>query len=348
MKKNLLILLSGVAVLFSACQKDEITVTLKQAGSLSVQLTDNAGTKYSGITVKVYDSYTSNSSELDKKVTDSEGKVDFGELNAGSYYVVADTLKLGNKKYVVGKAVQVVGGSSKSYVFNADDFTGKIKINASLSSSYSYDTLKLKNIKVSLLEYYYPTGSLNRQQALSKAVYTTTLDKNGNAVFENIPSNITYMAYFYVNNDDTLGYLSYNNVNVSTGGSSSYSFNLYSSNLYYMLASYTATFTYYSYTTYNETPIKNANVIIVKYNDYSNNDLYYASITEVKKYKVAEYVTDNNGKISGKLPLSNDFKALVYYNNTSKDWSSSFSLYNSTSTNNVSFSLSGSNLGLSK
>jgi hypothetical protein len=349
MKKLNLFIFVGVIAIFSACQKqnDNITVTLKTAGSLNVQIIDSTGKAYPKVKVHLFLSYSS-SSELDNKTTDNNGNVNFGTLESGSYYLATDTIKKGNKKYLISKAIQIISGDSKSVVLNPMEYVGTIKLQVYINTS-GIDSIKRTTLRVALVSYNDRITSDNRQKVLSKAADVKSCDASGKVEFDNIPANIEYYAYVYINNSDSVGGWSSSEYMVSKDDTYSGNATVYATDLIVIRTIVNLTIEYYSYTTFNYKPVQAVNVILVYYDDYYNNSLQYASQNTIKSYKVVSGITNSSGVIAFTgVPANKEYFIYIYFNGSYYMWYSSYFEPYSGSSYNQTIEVIGSNLGLTK
>ncbi len=358
MKIIKLMLFCGIVAFFSACQKDNITVTLKTAGSLSVQIIDSSGTTYPKLKVHLLSGVVLSSSsstsvaEIDEQTTDSKGNVSFGTLEAGTYYIYTDTIKIGNKYYLIGKSFQVISGDSKSLKLNPFEYIGTVKLQVEINTNGGIDTLDLTTLKVALIKYsdYLHLYNANRQHVISKALAIKSPDINGNVEFDNVPANIEYIPYVYINNNDTIGgWSTYGGLSFSKG-------DIYSSYCYVNLSALiifkgniNITYTYYSYSTYTTIPVKSANVVLINYNDYNNYNLYSASQSVILSHKVGNVVITNTSGIAAfvNVPVGYDYYQYIY-NSKGGTWVTSYVYSIANTTNPYQMQITGSNLGLSK
>jgi len=335
MKKLILFLLFAIVAVFIGCQKDSITVVLKLSGNLNVQIIDSTGKSLPNVRVHLYTYYSSSSSgssyseELDLQKTDNNGNIDFGSLQAGTYYVVSDTLRIGKKIYAPSKAVQILSGEKRSLVINVQEYTGTFKLQISIYTNGLYDTLNRKNLLVALVPYSDYNSRLKRQAVLNKAVAIKSFDEYGMVEFDNIPSNIQYYSYVYINNSDSIGGWSTSQIYVTKGGVYSGYINVYLRDLYVPRTNVKLTITYYSSSSYTYVPVKAASVLLINSNDYSNYNLYSAPLSLLNLYKVASGTTDNNGVITFTgIPVGYSYYPFVYTNSTHIYQLSSISIYN--------------------
>jgi len=113
------IVLCGMATLTS-CQKDDITESgqstspnLSFRGGLAFHVVDGAGNAISGTTISIAltQSELNTGTYLSTKVTGSDGRADFGLLNADNYYYRAD-VTINSVPYHGEGVVQVQGGEN--------------------------------------------------------------------------------------------------------------------------------------------------------------------------------------------------------------------------------------------
>ncbi len=346
MKNFKLYLIIAVVAFFATCQKDNITVTLKTAGNLSVQIADSTGKKYANVKVHLSTSSSSSySNDLDVETTDNNGSVNFGTVESGTYYIVTDTIKNGNKKYLIAKPIQIISGDSKNYVFNPFEYVGTFKFKLYLSP----DTIKHTSIQIALVNYNDYSNRLNRSQVISKAVDVKPFNNAGTVEFDNVPANITYVAYVFINNTDSVGAW-INTFSVGKDNTYSGSINVNTSSLIVIRTNLSVTYTYYSSASSSYKPVASANVALINYNDYSSYGLSYANYSTILTYAVATAKTNSSGVVSfTKIPANNQYYAFIYYDNTHYTWSTNYMYPYSTGTNSYSYSLSsGTSLGLTK
>ncbi len=335
MKKLILFLLIAFVAILISCQKDSITVVLKLSGNLNVQIIDSTGKSYPNVKVHLYTFYSyssggsSYSDELDLQKTDSKGSIAFGTIQQGTYYVVSDTIRVGNKIYAPSKTVQILSGETKSLVINVQEYTGTFKLQISIYTNGLYDTINRKNLRVALIRYTDYNSRLNRQAVINRAVAIQNSDGNGMVEFDNIPSNISYYPYVYLNNTDSVGGWGSSIISVNKGGIYSSYINVYLRDLYVPRTNVKLTITYYSSSSSSYVPLKAANVLLINYNDYSNYNLYNASLNVLNVYKVASGTTDNNGVITlTGIPVGYSYYPYVYIKSTNVVQMSSLSIYN--------------------
>ena len=105
------LILSIIAVGFSSCKKEDDPATTTGGLVVKVQLDGSTG-YLKGVSVGLSTSQDNldDSIYLQDKETDSNGKVDFGELNPGNYYYDC-YYKVGSTDYYGEGQVQIVAGT---------------------------------------------------------------------------------------------------------------------------------------------------------------------------------------------------------------------------------------------
>ena len=352
MKNLKFLIIAAFVALVSACQKDTITVNLKTDGTLSVEISDSTGKKYSNVKVHLLTYYSTGSSysnELDTKTTNSNGVVNFGSIASGTYTIVTDTVKNGNKYYLPVKQTQILTASTKKVTINPFEYVGTLNVHVYINPT-GVDTLKRNTLRVALVKYSDYNTTLNRAKVISKAVDIQTCSKNGDVQFKNVPANINYATYVYVNNSDTIGAWYVNGAYVYKDNVVNTSISINMSDIIVVKADLSLTVNYYSSSTFNYKPVANANVVLVYYNDYSNYNLYSADLSTIMAHKVTTGITNASGKLNLTSIPAKDYKVYVYYSsNTSlHTWYSSDIYLYAGSTNTYTAQVTGTELGLTK
>jgi hypothetical protein len=190
--KTKILSLFALALIASSCNKNnDLTVTLKQSGPLSVNVTNDAGTPLSDVKVKLYVS-DSEDPYLDAINTDKNGNVNFGEVNSGSYSVVLDTPKVNGIKYMPVKEIQVVSGSKKEVKINVQEYIGTVNFTF-YQDNYPTNPA-FSGLNVILVAYNY--GSSTLAYKIQKAEYSGKTNASGKISFK-IPSSRTFQLVVY-------------------------------------------------------------------------------------------------------------------------------------------------------
>jgi hypothetical protein len=352
MKKLKFSLLIAMIVGLSACQKDNITVSLNTAGALSVQLADSTGKTYPNVKIHLfnYSPVVAKSAiyheELDVKVTDMNGTVSFGPLEPGIYNVVTDTIKKGNLNYLISKTIQVPTGESKNVVLNPFDYVGTVKLTLFIATNGHADTLVRTQMRIALVNGSDFSGLLNRGQVLSRAVSVKSFDADGNVEFDNLPAGIGYYAYIYINDNDTTGAWATNgSIWVTKDEPYSGEVDVNLGNLVIVQSNLTLTLQYYSSNSSSYKPVPFANVALVRYEDFYN-ILQYSSQSTVLQFAISHGRTNSSGTfIFTDIPANLTYIVYVYYSNSFKTWGPNNFLQNP-GPNTVVQNVDGTYLGL--
>lgn len=193
MKAITLYFLMTILLLFSCSKNNDITVTLKTDGSLSIKLTDNNENPISGTKVSLYIGSASGSF-LDSYITNGKGVVDFGDVLSGTYYVAADTPKVDGIKYKPGKLIQIPSGIDKNLVINVQDYIGtlSVKINkAAYLGGGAFVNLDVILVPIELYNASYSVTTL-----ITRAEFASKTDTHGVVTFTN-PSSRDYRLIVY-------------------------------------------------------------------------------------------------------------------------------------------------------
>lgn len=205
--KNLILTLLLGILLWSCSDETDFTVTLKESGTLKIELTQNAvpvvGTMvYLIPEMNVYNKANSISYidyAIDYKETDANGLVDFGEVNVGNYLIITEGVAIGGLDYNPTRIVQVISGAEKEYSIEALDYIGNITLTVLAYDEY-YDMVPTSGIKVAIIpeqDVIYPY-----EDAIEFAFAEKTTNSDGIVTFE-LPSGYYYDAIVYIT--DTYG-----------------------------------------------------------------------------------------------------------------------------------------------
>lgn len=180
MKTKLFGLLGLTTLLFISCSKDnDVNVTLKTDGTLTVKVTDNSNTLLTGTKVKLYEDFGDD--YLDALNTDSKGLVDFGNVISGTYTLVVDTPKVSGIKYIPIKKVQVVSGLDKSVTINVQEYIGTLKVTFTKSTYLGGGPFAGLNVILVPVERYNSSYTINN--LIARAEFSGKTDPQGSITF---------------------------------------------------------------------------------------------------------------------------------------------------------------------
>lgn len=196
MKSKLFFLILLSAILVSCKKTTNVDVQLSTSGRLTYKLIDDAGKGLPNLKVSLFDSrdnYSTPSILLDTRLTDSNGEVDFGDLNPANYLLVADSAKVNNVSYFVREYIQVVTGTVKHKETKVTDYSGTFNMTV---RSYYNNNQPLKNIGVIMI----PSNKYNNVSSttglLKIADFSGATNDAGSITFK-IPSGKDYVIYLY-------------------------------------------------------------------------------------------------------------------------------------------------------
>jgi hypothetical protein len=229
--KNLILGLAAVLAVSSCSDDENYTITLKESGKLSLEVTINESPVVGEIVYLIpqFDESKDKASEvleysIDNKITDENGKVGYGDVNVGNYYLVMEDVEIGGKFYNPSKLVQAVSGVNKSYSINIMDYTGTIEITV---QNYNYETYEYEpysGAKVAILTDEDYNNSSDIEDRLTKTIEQETTGSSGTVSFT-LPSGTSYYAIVYITDgsgdiaesySDYLGYLSAGEEDITT------------------------------------------------------------------------------------------------------------------------------------
>jgi hypothetical protein len=202
----------GFIALSCTKEADDLTVTLKNSGTLSVKLVDNEGGTISDTKIRLYESTAeSYSYNIDELYTDNNGFVNFGEVTSGTYILIADTPKVNDIKYMPVKIVQVLTGSDKQVTINVEEYVGTANLKFVEYVDYNY--VGYSNLNVILVPYEKVNYYDSLETFIGAAEYTGVTDSEGKLSFT-IPSSRVYYLIVY---DENKNYDKLNYISVSKG-----------------------------------------------------------------------------------------------------------------------------------
>lgn len=201
--KNIILLITILISLLSCSDETEYTVILKESGSLEVQLMQNEipiANETIYLIPQTYD-YNDYKSPIDQYAvdyieTDENGNVDFGEVNAGNYFIATNGIEINNKTYFPVRILQIISGNSKSVTIDAIDYVGSIHLTIT-EYDYEYGYTPLSGVKVAIItedDYY---NANNFDEWMENIIEEKTTDSNGEVSYT-LPSGQRYYAIMYI------------------------------------------------------------------------------------------------------------------------------------------------------
>lgn len=119
----MLVLFIAVSVLSVSCQKDDMeSIVLKRSGSLTVTIL-NGEAPVANTKVRFFNEDTGN--EIDVYITDEKGRIDFGQLNEGSYAVEVEV----ESPYTeLKQEIQIISGEHTKRTIQIGEYVGTFTI----------------------------------------------------------------------------------------------------------------------------------------------------------------------------------------------------------------------------
>ena len=203
--KNYILIFVMLISFFSCSEETEFTITLKESGNLDVQLVQN-GSPIANETIYLIPFENSYSKEIkssleqysvDYQKTNSNGVVDYGEVNAGNYYLATEGVEVSDKTYYPIKIAQVISAGSKSVTMEVMDFTGTISLTIQEYDYYNYEYAPLVGANVAIIsedDYY---QSYDFDDWMDKKIEDKVTNSNGEVSYT-LPSGDYYIAIIYI------------------------------------------------------------------------------------------------------------------------------------------------------
>lgn len=234
--RSLLATLLVATLLWSCSDETDLTITLKESGTLKIELTQDANPVAGAMVylipeMNVPDKAISNTYidyAIDFKETNANGLVDFGEVNAGNYTIITEGVTVSDLVYNPIRIVQVISGSEKKFSIETLDYTGSIKLTVLKYDNITYEYIPNSGLKVAILpeEDLYSTNTI--EEAIDIAYVEKTTGSDGILIFD-LPSGYYYYAIFYTTDSygEIMNYDSYSITYLETGEECNRTFQLY-------------------------------------------------------------------------------------------------------------------------
>ncbi|MDD4993419.1 MAG: carboxypeptidase-like regulatory domain-containing protein [Paludibacter sp.] len=138
--KTKLLSLFFLVFLITSCQNgldNDLTLRLVTSSKLTVKVVDSKGTSLANVNVKLYDrallsSSSSSFSSLQyiySTSTDANGKVDFGDVAAGTYFIFIDSVRVNGLNYQPIMQFQINSAVDKNITINPEDYATTFNFN---------------------------------------------------------------------------------------------------------------------------------------------------------------------------------------------------------------------------
>lgn len=194
MKKFLFLAFAAMAVLFNSCNDEEkIVLNFDSFGSLVVNLKTASGQPIADESV-IIESY----GYYDIKKTDANGRVDFGRLNLGEYFIFVEKVEEGSEEYNIEQPISIVSGAAITKDIIPSEYVGTYE----LTLFEGYDETFLNNVDVYLVdeETYYLYEDAGDK--IAHAYRSGRTNSAGKVIFENVPSDTYFYVYYEYDTDE--------------------------------------------------------------------------------------------------------------------------------------------------
>ncbi|MFT3754117.1 MAG: hypothetical protein QM800_14985 [Paludibacter sp.] len=361
MKTKLLSIILLVFLIVS-CQDEssqDLTYRMITSSKLTVTVIDRNGTAISHVKIKLYDrailSSSSSSSTysslqyINVATTDANGKVDFGEVATGTYFILIDSVRVNGLNYQPIMQFQMNSAVDKSITVNPEDYVTTFNFNfnkvdvSTANSTYSVGGFSNLNVLLIPVESYSAYSTLDKLISLAGVKGKT--DATGNVSLK-APAFKYYVAVIYNDAKTAFARLNYTDYSSNTFSGDKDA----TSNYNYTLDS--KTLSNNSYGIYNlsikkivplptstspiQVPFAGINLALIPYNTYDSN----MPLSILLPTAESTGKTDSEGNISFLLKSGASY-VLIAYNDSKTVYSTlSTSAYvNSGETRQTAYSL---------
>lgn len=231
MRSKLLFLILFSILMFS-CQNelDDLKFKLINSSKLTVKLVDSKGTSIANVNIKLYDRETMalNSSSkspmfpslqyIFSATTDANGKVEFDDVAAGTYFMLIDSVRIDRITYQPIMQFQMNNAVDKEITIKPEDYVSTFNLTftktETIKTNSLVDVSAFNNLNVLLVPRKSFSSSLDIEQLISVAEVNTKTNNNG-FVSLKVPSFQSYVAIVY-NDDKTVFSILEDNPNTSS------------------------------------------------------------------------------------------------------------------------------------
>ncbi len=341
--KNLFIITTLIMLLLASCKQDELILTHKRSGVLTVQLNDTTGTPIANAKL-ILSRYSEEIQELE---TDTNGFVNFGSLMEGHYTIAGEDIKDGEQDYSFNRAALVSSAQETNITIVPSDYSASIHLTLREKTIYdSYAPLG-SDVKIALLKYVedaYMHGSFIEDVKKEFIEENTIKSINADGVsygfkFDNIPLQ-DYIVLIYTDVNYSMKPLRFRYI--KKGDIKTHEETIYSPDIrkYEVNQSFYITRWVYD-SSYNSSLVAypNCKIQIIFSNDYNNP--IYSNINDfafISKRSVASGITDANGNATFKVPSYRYIIALYYAPDNTFLGESKY-IYNTTSSQDIEFTV---------
>lgn len=200
-----------LAFLMISCQNNldkDLTIRLITSSKLTVKVVDSKGTSIANVNVKLYDRALSSSSSssysslqyIYSVSTDASGKVDFGDIAAGTYFILIDSVRINGLNYQPAMQFQINSNVDKNITINPEDYA--TTFNFSFQKTETSQTNSMVNVSSfsNLNILFIPYSSYSSNYSLNKLISLAEVSGKTNDVGYvslKAPSFKSYIAIAY-------------------------------------------------------------------------------------------------------------------------------------------------------
>ena len=222
MKNLFLKLISFTLIVVSMVSCNNDTITVKQAGSISLKIKGTTEGSIDSVSLALFDisifktSITSSQfSSLDEyavkliKETNSN-TFDFGEVNSGNYLILGEILDSVNRSYNVNLLVQVVAGTTNSKTIDLAEYLGTLKLRIIYEDNYISRNINQMNILL-VPDRIPNVKNMDMATLREVGIELGKTNEDGLIFADNIPARGYYIIGYY--DDESFDFLSFTNYN---------------------------------------------------------------------------------------------------------------------------------------
>ena len=312
--KNLLILTVFSMLLFSSCKQDELTLTHKKSGTLSVVLKDAGGVSISNskLILQRWDT------EIDDVVTDAAGLGNFGSVREGIYRIYGEDIKDGELAYTFHRSVIVNSAHATNVTIVPSDYNASLELSLREETSDGIYRPFESDVKIALVkvsdeyngvESFVVDAEFNYMK--ENTLIELRADGTGyNYKFENIPLH-DYMVMIYTDADHYV--LQFEIDYLKKGHTRSRESTISSVEIRKHELDQTFSVNQYALNSTGLVPYENCKVHIVHYDDYNNISYNMRmDFTAINKISAASSTTDATGEVTFSVPAYKPVYAIFF------------------------------------
>jgi len=204
-----------LAFLMISCQNDlekDLTLRVITSSKLTVRVVDSKGISHANVNVKLYDrailassssSSSSSYSSLEyiySVATDANGKVDFGDIASGTYFILIDSVRINGLNYQPIMQFQINSTIDKNIIINPEDYVTTYNFNIQKTETSNTNSMVSISAFSNLNVLFIPYSSYSSYYSLDKLISLAEVSgKTNNIGYVSIkaPAFRSYVAITY-------------------------------------------------------------------------------------------------------------------------------------------------------